>query len=109
MKKPDALQGSLDLLVLQILARKPGAHGYAIMNEIRLLSGEVLRVEEGSLYPALHRMEKAGWLRSQWFTKENGRRTRQYEATRAGLRHLEDGRARWQQVSAAIQQVLQES
>ena len=63
-KKPDTLQGSLDLLVLKVLASQSGLHGYAIMTRIRVLSEDVLRVEEGSLYPALHRMEEAGWLRA---------------------------------------------
>ena len=74
MKKPDTLQGSLDLLVLKILSRRPGLHGYAIMTAIKDASGEVLSAEEGSLYPALHRMEEAGWIDSEWVTKENGRR-----------------------------------
>ena len=73
MPKPDSLQGSLDLLVLKILSRRPRLHGYAIMSAVREISGEVLRVEEGSLYPALHRMEEAGWIRAAWITKDNGR------------------------------------
>jgi len=74
MPKPDSLQGSLDLLVLKILSRRPRLHGYAIMTAIRAASGEVLRAEEGSLYPALHRMEEAGWIRAAWITKDTGRR-----------------------------------
>jgi hypothetical protein len=66
MPKPDSLQGSLDLLVLKILSRRPGLHGYAIMSAIRNISGDVLRAEEGSLHPALHRMEEAGWIRARW-------------------------------------------
>ena len=66
MTKPDSLQGSLDLLVLKILSRRPGLHGYALMTAIQETSREVLRVEEGSLYPALHRMEEAGWIRAEW-------------------------------------------
>src|SRR5580700_8432485 len=65
MAKADSLQGSMDLLVLKILSRRPGLHGYAIMSAIQDISGEVLRVEEGSLYPALHRMEEAGWIRAE--------------------------------------------
>ena len=72
MAKIDALQGSLDLLVLKILSRKPRLHGYGIMSAIGERSGEVLRAEEGSLYPALHRMEEAGWIRAEWITKETG-------------------------------------
>lgn len=74
MTKPDSLQGSLDLLVLKILSRRPGLHGYAIMSAIKEWSGDVLRADEGSLYPALHRMEEAGWIRAEWITKDTGRR-----------------------------------
>ena len=74
MAKTDSLQGSLDLLVLKILSRRPRLHGYAIMSAIKDWSGDVLRAEEGSLYPALHRMEEAGWIRAQWITKTTGRR-----------------------------------
>ena len=71
MPKADSLQGALDLLVLKILSRRPRLHGYAIMTAIEEISGEVLRVEEGSLYPALHRMEEAGWIRAEWITKDS--------------------------------------
>jgi DNA-binding PadR family transcriptional regulator len=74
MARTDALQGSLDLLVLKLLSRQPQLHGYAIMAAIASTSGEVLRAEEGSLYPALHRMEEAGWIRAEWIRKETGRR-----------------------------------
>jgi transcriptional regulator len=84
MPKSDSLQGSLDLLVLTILSRRPRLHGYAIMSAIQSMSGEVLRVEEGSLYPALHRMEEAGWIHANWITKDSGRRARMYELTAAG-------------------------
>jgi PadR family transcriptional regulator PadR len=77
--KTDALQGSLDLLVLKILSRRSRLHGYAIMSAIQDISSEVLRVEEGSLYPAFHRMEESGWIRAEWVIKENGRRARVYE------------------------------
>src|SRR5260370_3250873 len=83
MPKPVSLQGSLDPLVLRILPRRPGLHGYAIMSAIRDTSGEVLRAEEGSLYPALHRMEEAGWIRAQWITKDTGRRALLYDLTAA--------------------------
>ncbi len=92
MPKTDALQGSLDLLVLKILSRKPRLHGYGIMSAIGERSGEVLRAEEGSLYPALHRMEEAGWIRAEWITKETGRRARIYELTAAGKKQLGRGR-----------------
>jgi len=88
MSQTGSLQGSLDLLVLKILSRRPKLHGYAIMTAIRDTSGEVLRVEEGSLYPALHRMEEAGWIRAEWTTKENGRRARMYDLTAAGKKQL---------------------
>jgi transcriptional regulator len=81
MPKSDSLQGSLDLLVLKILSRTCRLHGYAIMSAIRNMSGDILRVEEGSLYPALHRMEEAGWIRAHWITKDTGRRARLYEIT----------------------------
>src|SRR6202007_1332364 len=96
MPKPDALQGSLDLLVLKILSRRPGLHGYAIMTAIQSLSGEVLRAEEGSLYPALHRMEEAGWIRARWITKDTGRRARIYELSAAGKKQLAQEESRWQ-------------
>ena len=92
MPKNDSLQGSLDLLVLKILSRRPRLHGYAIMSAIEDWSGEVLRAEEGSLYPALHRMEEAGWIRARWITKDTGRRARIYELTAAGKKQLESGR-----------------
>ena len=91
MPKPDSLQGSLDLLVLKILSRRPGLHGYALMTAIQETSREVLRVEEGSLYPALHRMEEAGWIRAEWIAKDSGRRARAYELTAAGKKQLAGG------------------
>ena len=109
MAKPDSLLGSMDLLVLKILSRRPGLHGYAIMSAIQDISGEVLRVEEGSLYPALHRMEEAGWIRAEWVTKETGRRARLYELTPAGGKQLGAEQARWQAVTLAVNRVLQEA
>ena len=106
MPKPDSLQGSLDLLVLKILSRRSRLHGYAIMTAIQGMSGEVLRVEEGSLYPALHRMEEAGWIRAQWITKDTGRRARLYELTAAGKKQLAAEESRWQVVTAAVNRVL---
>jgi transcriptional regulator len=106
MTKPDSLQGSLDLLVLKILARRPRLHGYAIMGAIQNMSGEVLRVEEGSLYPALHRMEEAGWIRAQWVTKDSGRRARLYDLTTAGKKQLGAEESRWQAVTSAVNRVL---
>lgn len=106
MPKPDSLQGSLDLLVLKILSRRPRLHGYAIMTSIQDMSGEVLRVEEGSLYPALHRMEETGWIRAAWITKETGRRARIYELTVAGKKQLAAEESRWQAVTTAVNRVL---
>ena len=106
MPKPESLQGSLDLLVLNILSRRPRLHGYAIMSAILDRSGEVLRVEEGSLYPALHRMEEAGWIRAEWVTKDTGRRARLYELTAAGKKQLAAEETRWQVVTAAVNRVL---
>ena len=106
MARLDALQGSLDLLVLKILSRKPRLHGYGIMSAISECSGEVLRAEEGSLYPALHRMEEAGWIRAEWITKETGRRARMYELTAAGKKQLAVEESRWQAVTSAVNRVL---
>jgi PadR family transcriptional regulator PadR len=109
MAKVDSLQGSMDLLVLKILSRRPGLHGYAIMSAIQVISGEVLRVEEGSLYPALHRMEEAGWIRAEWVTKQTGRRARLYELTAAGKKQLGAEESRWQAVTLAVNRVLREA
>jgi PadR family transcriptional regulator PadR len=106
MPKTDSLQGSLDLLVLKILSRRPRLHGYAIMSAIKDWSGDVLRAEEGSLYPALHRMEEAGWIRAEWITKDTGRRARIYELTAAGRKQLGAEETRWQAVTSAVNRVL---
>src|SRR5947209_13656241 len=106
MPKPDSLQGSLDLLVLKVLSRRPRLHGYALMAAIQASSRDVLRVEEGSLYPALHRMEEAGWVLAEWTTKDNGRRARMYELTPAGRKRLAAEESRWQEVTAAVNRVL---
>ncbi|MGA2250409.1 PadR family transcriptional regulator [Terracidiphilus sp.] len=107
--KTDSLQGSLDLLVLKILSRRPRLHGYAIMAAIADISAEVLRAEEGSLYPALYRMEEAGWIRAEWIKKENNRRARIYELTAAGKKQLGAEESRWAAISTAINRVLQEA
>ena len=109
MPRSDSLQGSLDLLVLKILSRRPRTHGYAIMSAIRDTSGDVLNAEEGSLYPALHRMEEAGWIRAEWITKDTGRRARMYELTATGKKQLATEESRWQAVSSAINRVLREA
>jgi PadR family transcriptional regulator, regulatory protein PadR len=106
MAKADSLQGALDLLLLKILSRRPRLHGYALMTAIHDTSRDVLRVEEGSLYPALHRMEEAGWIRAEWIIKETGRRARVYELTAAGRKQLAAETSRWQAVTAAVNHVL---
>jgi transcriptional regulator len=106
MPKLDTLQGSLDLLVLKILSRRPRTHGYAIMTAIQETSGDVLRAEEGSLYPALRRMEEDGWIRAEWIIKDNGRRARIYELTAAGKKQLAAEESRWQAVTSAVNRVL---
>jgi transcriptional regulator len=106
MPKTDSLQGSLDLLVLKILSRRPGLHGYAIMSAIHEISGEALRAEEGSLYPALHRMEEAGWLRAEWIIKDSGRRARTYQLSAAGKKQLAVEESRWHAVTSAVNRVL---
>src|SRR5580658_6725701 len=106
MAKTDAMQGSLDLLVLKILSRRPKLHGYAIMTAIGDLSEEILRAEEGSLYPALHRMEEAGWIHAEWVTKDSGRRARIYSLTAAGKKQLAAEESRWQAVTSAVNRVL---
>jgi PadR family transcriptional regulator, regulatory protein PadR len=106
MAKNDALQGTLDLLVLKILSRRPRLHGYAIMTAVADTSNDVLRAEEGSLYPALHRMEESGWIRAEWVKRETGRRTRVYELTKAGKEQLAREELRWQTVTSAVNRVL---
>ncbi len=105
MPKTDNLQGALEILVLKILRRGPN-HGYAIAASIQQMSDEVLRVEAGSLYPALHRMTEAGLLKSEWSKSEIGRRARFYELTTKGLRKLEADEKTWQAVSVAVAKVL---
>jgi PadR family transcriptional regulator PadR len=106
MAKSDMLQGSLDLLVLKILSRRAPLHGYAIMAAVEEISDQVLRVEEGSLYPALHRMEEAGWIRAAWIIKDNGRRARIYELTARGRKQFASEEARWTAVTSAVERVL---
>jgi len=106
MPKPDNLQGALDLLVLKILSRRPRLHGYGIMTAIQEISDDVLRAEEGSLYPALHRMEEAGWVRARWITKDSGRRARLYELTADGRKQLATSESRWEAVTSAVNRVL---
>src|SRR5256714_1480836 len=105
MPKADNLQGSLELLVMKILRRGPN-HGFAISSYIQESSDEVLRVEAGSLYPALHRMTEAGLLKAGWRMSEAGRRARFYELTAKGRRQLATTEERWHSVAAAVAKVL---
>jgi PadR family transcriptional regulator, regulatory protein PadR len=103
--KSDVLQGTLALLVLKTL--QPGAlHGWGITLHIQEISDDVLRVEEGSLYPALHRMEQEGWIASEWGLSENNRRARFYRLTTAGMRQLAAEEANWRVVTSAVARVL---
>ena len=107
MTKTDSLQGSLDLLVLKILSRRPQLHGYAIMSAIKDWSGDVLRAEEGTLYPALHRIEQAGWISSEWGTSDNNRRARFYQLTPTGRKALRGEMASWERLVAGMTAALQ--
>ena len=106
MARQEAFQGSLPLLVLKILARRGPLHGYGITVRIQEISEDVLRVEEGSLYPALHRMEEAGWIKAKWLTTENKRRARVYEITADGRKRLDAEEKRWMAVNAAVVRAL---
>ena len=102
MGKPsDLVQGTLDLLVLKTLSLEP-KHGWAIAKRIQQVSQEVLQVQQGSLYPALHRLEQQGWIRAAWRPTETGRQAKFYSLTRAGRRQLEKELAQWERLSAAI-------
>ena len=103
----ELLQGTLPLLILRVLSSGPN-HGFAIARRIHVVSGEALKVEEGSLYPALHRMELAGWITGSWGTTENNRRARVYRLTRAGRRQLERETDRWQSIAGGVAAVLEE-
>ena len=104
--RKDQLQGTLDLLVLRILSVNEGMHGFAITERIEQTSKDVLRVEAGSLYPALHRMAEAGWVKSQWGLSDNNRRARFYTITAAGRRRLADEESHWASLTAAVARVL---
>ena len=107
MPKPsDLLQGTLDLLILKTLAREP-LHGWAISKRIQLLSGEVLAVQQGSLYPALHRLEQQGWITSEWKETEQGRNWKFYTLTREGKRQLERELESWRRLSSAVGLLLE--
>jgi PadR family transcriptional regulator, regulatory protein PadR len=103
--KPDVLQGTLDLLVLKTLARGT-LHGYGIANAIQRISSEALRVEEGSLYPALHRIEQEGWIKSEWGLSEKNRKAKFYSITVAGRKQLAREEKQWDKLIAAVASVL---
>ena len=107
MSKPtDLVQGTLDLLVLKMLALQP-MNGWAIGQRLKQLSSDVLQVSDGSLYPALHKLEQEGWVTSEWRQSENNRRAKFYSLTRAGRRQLDQESEQWRRVSSAITRVLQ--
>jgi len=104
-RKPDALQGTLDLVLLKMLSHGP-QHGYGLASRIQQISNDALRVEEGSLYPALHRMEQAGWVAADWQLTDSGRRARIYRLTRGGRKQLAEQHAKWDRLTAAIGRIL---
>jgi len=101
----DVLQGTLDLLIMRTIALDP-MHGWAIAQRIQQISDELLRVQQGSLYPALHRLEHQGWITAEWGTSENNRRARFYALTKAGRRQLETEVSKWERLSAGVNLVL---
>ena len=106
MSKPsDLVQGTLDLLILKILALQP-LHGWALSQRLKQVSGDVLQVSDGSLYPALHKLEQQGWIQAEWKPTENNRRAKFYSLTRLGQRHLEKEAANWERISTAISSVM---
>ena len=106
MSKPsDLVQGTLDLLLLKILALEP-LHGWAVSQRLQQMSGEELQVSDGSLYPALHKLEQEGWIKAKWKTSDLGRRAKFYELTRAGRKQLERETANWERLAAAISAIV---
>jgi transcriptional regulator len=104
--KNDILQGTLALLVLRTLEARPKLHGYALTTHIQSVSDDLLRVEEGSLYPALHRMEEEGWLKSEWGTTEKNRQARFYSLTAKGKKQLQKERESWERLTKGVDRVL---
>jgi PadR family transcriptional regulator PadR len=102
----DLPQGTLDLLILRTLSLGP-QHGWAISERVQQVSSDVLRIQQGSLYPALHRLERRGWIKAKWGTSDNNRRAKYYELTRTGQRQLEAETDSWRKLTAAIAQVLE--
>jgi len=107
-KPSDLIQGTLDMLILKILALQP-LNGWAISQRLKQISGEVLQVSDGSLYPALHKLEQQGWISAQWKVSESNRRARFYSLTRLGRKQLEKEAANWNRLSAAISSVVKMS
>jgi PadR family transcriptional regulator, regulatory protein PadR len=105
-KPTDLVQGTLDLLIMKTIALEP-AHGWAIAQRIRQVSKDVLQVNQGSLYPALHRLEQSGWIKAKWGESDNNRRAKYYSLTPAGRKYLDQEQANWQRLSAAIGLVLE--
>jgi transcriptional regulator len=105
IKHVDLPQGTLDLLILRTLALGP-QHGWGISERVQQISSDVLRIQQGSLYPALHRLERKGWIKPRWGTSENNRRAKFYELTKPGRRQLEVERDAWKKLTAAVAQVL---
>jgi transcriptional regulator len=105
----DQLQGTLDLLVLRTLAAGGAMHGYAITERVEAVSRDVLRIEAGSLYPALHRMTEAGWIKAEWSVSENNRRARYYTLTQAGRKRLAEEEDHWTRLAAAVGRVLKQA
>jgi len=103
--KSDLLQGTLDLLILRTLALEP-QHGWAVAERLQQISSDVLRVQQGSLYPALHRLERRGWIKARWGTSENNRRAKYYELTAAGRKQLERETRAWRKLVGAVAEVL---
>jgi len=104
-KPTDLVQGTLDLLILKIVALEP-QHGWAIAQRIRQMSGDVLQVGQSALYPALHKLERQGWIRSEWKRSETNRQAKFYALTRAGRRAVADEAANWERLSAAVSQIV---
>jgi PadR family transcriptional regulator PadR len=107
-QKQDLLQGTLDMLILQTLALEP-MHGWGISQRIQQISRDVLRVNQGSLYPALHRLEQQGWIGSEWDASENNRQAKYYRLTRTGRKQLLEERENWARMSDAVARILHSS
>ena len=106
MAKSNSVQSALDMLILTLLSQRGPTHGYGIATTIQEISEEALRLDEGSLYPALHRMEEAGWITAEWMITENKRRARIYKISRAGLKQLATETENWKRFSAGVARVL---